>query len=101
MRLGDAVVVVTGGGHGIGAALSRKFAEQGANVVVNDLDASAAEQVAGDIGGLPVPGDAASGSGVRELVDAALEQYGRIDVFCANAGVDTAGGPEAPDEAWT
>ena len=101
MRLADAVVVVTGAGHGIGAALSRKFAEQGAKVVVNDLDASAAHQVAGDIGGLPVAGDAASESGVRMLVDAALDQYGRIDVFCANAGVDTAGGPEAPDEAWT
>lgn len=100
MRLAESVVVVTGAGNGIGAAMSRKFAGQGATVVVNDIDANSAHEVATEVGGLAVPGDAAGDSGARKLVDAAIEQYGRIDVFCANAGVATAGGPEAPDELW-
>jgi NAD(P)-dependent dehydrogenase (short-subunit alcohol dehydrogenase family) len=100
VRLKDAVVVVTGAGNGIGAAMSRKFAAQGAILVVNDLDANAVHQLAEDIGAVAVPGDAASDGGARELVDTAISRYGRIDLFCANAGVDNQGGPEAPDESW-
>ncbi|WP_243793914.1 SDR family oxidoreductase [Saccharopolyspora gloriosae] len=100
MRLAESVAVVTGGGNGIGAALSRRFAEQGASVVVNDLDADAARAVAAEVGGLAVPGDAASEAGVAELVGAATERYGRIDLFCANAGVADGGGPEAEEFVW-
>ena len=100
MELSDAVVVVTGAGNGIGAAMSRKFAQRGAKVVVNDLDADAVREVAEEIGGLAVPGDAAGEDGVRQLVDAAIERHGRIDMFCANAGVAHNGGPEAPEELW-
>ncbi|MCX2729760.1 SDR family NAD(P)-dependent oxidoreductase [Saccharopolyspora sp. NFXS83] len=100
MRLAESVAVVTGGGNGIGAALSRRFAEQGASVVVNDLDADAARAVAAEVGGLAVPGDAASEQGVADLVGAATERHGRIDLFCANAGVADGGGPEADESAW-
>jgi len=100
MQLDGSVVVVTGGGNGIGAALSRRFADRGAAVVVNDLDADACRAVADEIGGLAVPGDAASQEGVDALVRAADEQHGRIDVFCANAGIGQAGGPEADEDAW-
>lgn len=100
MELADSVAVVTGAGNGIGAAMSRKFAALGAKVVVNDLDGEAARAVAREVGGLAVPGDAASEEGVRALVDAALAEHGRIDLFCANAGVAHSGGPEAPEDAW-
>ena len=100
MRLAGAVVVVTGAGKGIGAAMSQKFAAGGATVVVNDADETAAHDVAGRIGGLAVPGDAASEAGAGRLVGAALAQYGRIDLFCANAGVARPGGPEASEEDW-
>ncbi len=100
MQLNDAVVVVTGAGRGIGAALIRKFAAEGAKVVVNDLDADAARAVATEVGGLAVPGDAASEQGARDLVSAVLGEHGHLDLFCANAGVAPTGGPEAPDDTW-
>ncbi|SEO09889.1 Short-chain dehydrogenase [Actinacidiphila rubida] len=93
--LRDARVVVTGAGGGIGAALARRFAAEGARVVVNDLDADAARKVADEIGAAVVPGDA---SGIVPAARTALG--GGIDVFCANAGVGTGGGPEAEDAAW-
>lgn len=100
MHLDGSVVVVTGGGNGIGAAMSRRFAAEGAAVVVNDLDGGAARAIAEEIGGLAVPGDAASEDGVADLVRAANEQHGRIDLFCANAGIGESGGPEADETAW-
>jgi NAD(P)-dependent dehydrogenase (short-subunit alcohol dehydrogenase family) len=84
-------VVVTGGGRGIGKAIAARMASEGARVVVNDLDADAAIEVAREIGGLPVPGDAATEAGVDALVSAAREHLGGIDIYFANAGVDVGG----------
>ncbi|HYJ76668.1 MAG TPA: SDR family oxidoreductase, partial [Kineosporiaceae bacterium] len=92
--------VVTGAGSGIGEALARRLAAEGAQVVVNDLDAAAVARVAASIGALPAPGDAASETGVAALVALARAELGGIDLFCANAGVGTGGGPEAPEHDW-
>ncbi|WP_019854548.1 SDR family oxidoreductase [Actinopolyspora mortivallis] len=100
VRIEGSVAVVTGAGNGIGAALSREFAARGAHVVVNDLDGAAAERVAAEVGGTAVPADAADEQGVRLLVDRTLRIHGRVDLFCANAGVATSGGPDAPEEDW-
>ena len=94
-------VVVTGAGGGIGAALARRFAGEGAEVIVNDLDPDAAQAVASDIGGLAVPGDAAREDDVFRLVETAWAELGGIDLFCANAGVLSAGDENTPDELWT
>ncbi|MGC5000526.1 SDR family oxidoreductase [Streptomyces sp. DT195] len=94
----DAGVVVTGAGGGIGAALARRFAAEGARVVVNDLDADKAKAVAEEIGATAVPGDA---SGIVAEARAALG--GTIDVYCANAGVAFEDGvPGAPldEHSW-
>lgn len=93
-------VVVTGAGHGIGRAIARRLAAGGARVVVNDLDGEAAAQVAAEIGGYAVPGDAATEAGVTALLGSAGERLGGIDIFFANAGVDIGRGLDTSEEDW-
>jgi NAD(P)-dependent dehydrogenase (short-subunit alcohol dehydrogenase family) len=103
MRLAGRVAVVTGGAGGIGAALARRFAAEGAaGLVVADVDGDAAVRVAGAIGP-PATAEAVDVTDeeqVRELVAGAERHYGRIDLFCANAGVTAGAGVEAADAAW-
>ena len=102
MELQNRHVVVTGGAGGIGRALVRRFATEGARaVVVADRDLQTAEKMAAEVGGLAVELDAGSESSVRALIDEASAAFGPIDIFLSNAGVPGAmGGPEAPDESW-
>ncbi|MFG2312527.1 SDR family oxidoreductase [Streptomyces sp. NPDC048566] len=88
-------VVVTGAGGGIGAALARRFAAEGARVVVNDLDAAKAKAVADGIGGIAVPGDAS-----RIIEEARDALGGTVDVYCANAGVGSGGSEAADEQVW-
>ncbi len=80
--------VVTGAGGGIGRALAARLVAEGARVVVNDVDGAACRATADELGATAVPGDCASDAGVRVLVEAATETLGRVDVYCANAGID-------------
>jgi NAD(P)-dependent dehydrogenase (short-subunit alcohol dehydrogenase family) len=101
MRLANKVVVVTGGANGIGRALCRRFAAEGAKaVVVADLQASMAEQVAEEFGGIAVQTDVAQEADVVRLVERVTQKYGVIDLFCSNAGVGVSGGVNAPDGDW-
>jgi NAD(P)-dependent dehydrogenase (short-subunit alcohol dehydrogenase family) len=96
----NAGIVVTGGGSGIGAALARRFADEGARVVVNDINAGAASAVAASCGATAVPGDAASQDGVAALIASARDALGEIDIYCANAGIVRTGGPETGELDW-
>src|SRR5215210_6115578 len=103
MEIAGRHVVVTGGASGIGRALALRFAAEGArSVVVADLDEERSREVAAEIGDSAL-GDACDVSDhvqVAELIDTAREHAGGIDVFCANAGIATGLGLDAPDEAW-
>jgi len=102
VTLPDTVIVVTGGGNGIGRALCRRFAAEGARaVVVVDLDRDAAAQVARDVGGLAIGGaDVSNEATVVRVVEQVLREHGRIDLFCSNAGIATDGGEETPTSDW-
>ena len=101
MRLQDKVVVVTGGAGGIGQALCRRFAAEGARgVVVADLQESAARQVAEAVGGLAVAADVSVEGDVVRLVERATAAFGTIDLFCSNAGIAVGYGTEATDADW-
>jgi NAD(P)-dependent dehydrogenase (short-subunit alcohol dehydrogenase family) len=99
MELTGKHVVVTGAGSGIGRASARRFASEGARVVVADLHLEPAEAVAREIGGLAVRVDVSRDSEIRALVTQARDAGGPIDLFFSNAGVPgPPGGPEAPDD---
>ena len=101
MDLADRHVVVTGGAHGIGEALCRRFSRDGARaVVVADRDEAGAEVVARAIGGTAFALDVADPEQVSRLVARAREQHGEIDLFCSNAGISIAGGTEVPVAEW-
>jgi NAD(P)-dependent dehydrogenase (short-subunit alcohol dehydrogenase family) len=101
MQLKDKVIVVTGGAHGIGRALCRRFAAEGARgLVVADRDSEEAEQVGGAIGGLAVAVDVRVEADIVRLVRTATSTYGSIDLFCSNAGIIKLGGVEAADADW-
>ena len=92
MLLEGRVAIVTGGGHGIGAAYCRAYADAGAAVVVADIDAPAGERVAADLRAgrrraLAVPTDVADERSTREMAARTLETFARIDILLNNAAV--------------
>jgi len=101
MDLRDKVAVVTGGANGIGAALARRFASEGARAVtVVDLDDERAAGVADEIGGLSFQADVGLEAEVVRVAREVEQRYGRIDLWCSNAGIFFIGGVETPNAQW-
>ncbi|HLJ49885.1 MAG TPA: SDR family oxidoreductase [Bryobacteraceae bacterium] len=101
MKLAGKTVVVTGGANGIGRALCRRFAAEGARtVVVADVDDAAAQAVAAEIGGHAIRTDVRKESDIIALVDRVQSEFGAIDLFCSNAGIGVEGGVEVSDSEW-
>jgi NAD(P)-dependent dehydrogenase (short-subunit alcohol dehydrogenase family) len=106
MQVKNKVILVTGGGNGIGAALCRRFKEESARgIAVVDIDAEGARLVAEEIGGTALVADVSVEADVVRVVQETEKQHGPIDLFCSNAGVafkDEPGGKatSCPNEKW-
>lgn len=106
-RLKDKVIIVTGGGSGIGRASSLCFAEEGAKVVIGDIDVKGGEETARMIrsaGGdaIFVRCDVSNIQDAKNMVERTVEEYGRLDCAFNNAGIEGVNAPvaEYPDEIW-
>jgi meso-butanediol dehydrogenase / (S,S)-butanediol dehydrogenase / diacetyl reductase len=102
MSLADRVVLISGGGTGIGAAAARRFAADGASVVVIGRRPAPLEALAAETGAVACPGDASSSADVRRAVEVARERFGGVDAVVANAGGHFGAGAIDTDDAdWT
>ncbi|WP_417604726.1 SDR family oxidoreductase [Primorskyibacter flagellatus] len=87
MRLRDKTAIVTGAGSGFGTGIARKFAAEGARVMVADINTDAAAKIAEDIGGKARTVDVTDGVSVNAMIAAAQASFGHIDILVNNAGV--------------
>ena len=92
MRLKDKVTIITGGGHGLGKAYAKRFAEEGARVVIADIDGTAGESVADELNRAGQTGwarttDVTKYDSIEGLVAETLDRFGRIDVLLNNAAI--------------
>lgn len=93
MRLKDRVALITGAGSGIGEATARRFASEGAKVVLNDINTAGLEKVARELSEkgarlLVVEGNVVNKSDVETMVEKTLKEFGRIDILINNAGIN-------------
>jgi NAD(P)-dependent dehydrogenase (short-subunit alcohol dehydrogenase family) len=101
LEINDRVVVITGGGSGIGAAMARRFMVDGAaTVVVTDIDDAAARAVAAEVGGESATLDVTDEDATAALIRKVEDTHGAIDILCLNAGIPTDGSVDAPNEDW-
>ena len=101
MELKDKIVVITGGASGIGAAMARRFAAEGAKkVVCADRDLAGAQAVADEIGGVAIRTDVSLAEDISALIETVEADIGPIALFVSNAGIITSGGAEVGDEIW-
>ncbi len=103
---GRVAIVTAGGGRGMGSAICHALANAGAAVVVADIDATRAEQVARDIGqaggkAIAVPTDVAKADDVSRMVDQAVRTFGTVSILVNHAGIAPSGPIEAiTEEKW-
>lgn len=103
MELSGRTFVVTGGASGIGKAMAERFAREAAHgIVVADLDGEGAERVASELPAqaIGVQCDVSDDAAVGDLIARAEDEFGQIDVFCANAGIGTGSGLDVSDDVW-
>ncbi len=101
MEVNGKIAVVTGGASGIGRALCRRFAREGARaIIVADVDEAGAKAVAEEMRGASVTCDVRSEDDIVRLVRITEERFGPIDLFCSNAGIIVPGGVEVDNKSW-
>jgi NAD(P)-dependent dehydrogenase (short-subunit alcohol dehydrogenase family) len=100
-RLQDRVALITGGNRGIGLAISRALAAEGARVAINGLNPETAAAAAKELEGAAFPADVRDGKAVEQLVDDVVTHFGSLDILVANAGVITVNSVlDLSEEEW-
>lgn len=87
MRLQGKTAIVTGGASGFGDGIARRFAAEGARVLIADINLDGAEKLAQNIGALACQVDVSDGASVQAMADMALTEFGRLDILVNNAGI--------------
>jgi NAD(P)-dependent dehydrogenase (short-subunit alcohol dehydrogenase family) len=106
VKVAQKVAIVTGGGGGIGGALALRLAQEGARVVVADLDLDAARAVAQEIirgrpgASVAAAGNASESTHIQNLIQLAEREFGFVDLYFANAGISVEGGIDLDELAW-
>jgi NAD(P)-dependent dehydrogenase (short-subunit alcohol dehydrogenase family) len=101
MRLKDKVALISGGGSGIGAATARRFAREGAKVVLTGRRPEPIAAVAASVGGLSVAGDTSNPAHTAKAVETAVTTFGRLDIVVASAGLGFLGSAgDIHDDQW-
>ena len=102
MKLRDKVVVITGSGGGIGAACAQRFTDEGAKVVVTDINPDGVDRVSQAIGSVGLAVDITVEDNVRAVADLARRTYGDVDIWFSNAGYagPPRGGDISDDRLW-
>lgn len=93
-RLAGKLALITGAGAGLGAQMARRFREEGAEIVVNDLRKDAAEAVAKEVDGIAIAADVADSTAVAAMFERVDREKGRLDILVNNAGFGFDGDPE-------
>ncbi|MBT3427116.1 MAG: SDR family oxidoreductase [Gammaproteobacteria bacterium] len=101
MKLTGKNIVITGAASGIGRAMARRFRLEGAaSIMIADINQAALEDVAKEVGAIPIATDVSKEQDIKDLITAAETEFGQIDLLCNNAGIGLGGGPETTDENW-
>ncbi|MFA8384995.1 MAG: SDR family oxidoreductase [Pelagibaca sp.] len=87
MRLNGKTAIVTGAASGFGAGIARKFAAEGATVMVVDLNTAAAQAIASEINGHAHTADVSNGDQVADMIETAIREMGHVDIMVNNAGI--------------
>lgn len=87
LPLENQVAFITGAGSGLGAAAARRLAQDGAIVAINDMNETAAQAIAQELGGIALPFDVSDSYAFDIAVDACVSQLGRLDIMVNNAGI--------------
>jgi NAD(P)-dependent dehydrogenase (short-subunit alcohol dehydrogenase family) len=100
MKLDGKVAVITGAASGIGRGLAERFAQEGARLLLADVDEAGVREVAEELEAHAVAADLSREAGVLQAVETARSRLGPIDLMFSNAGIGIAGGVEVPDDDW-
>jgi len=93
-RLKGKLALITGAGTGLGAQIARRFHEEGAELIINDIREDAAQNTAKELGGTAILADVSNSSDVRAMFERVASEHGRLDILVNNAGFAFSGGDE-------